>query len=370
MTRYACKSYYDNDAKEKRWAVERQDGNVKRILQRSFITEEGAGVWLTRYTTIKKKHHEAQSIRDQKRRTIARMHDPRRAPTRGTVNRNHHHQYRPDVLFSAESKDFTPVVLISDRVKNCFKQSVSNCISLSIDCVYAVPTVIGIKKKGDWTQHHCFTLLNWYSNPIALDICMSACCCGFCLTSNLHGLITKEKLNDHQLKDPLCCGLLNRGLCCFLCGPCNRRRVVKHYNINETIAETGCISCCCCCCGQCQEMNEIAYRSSNGSIALCGCECLRAGTAQRNRYTKRNLVGSRIGKRSGNQASPPVLVAVRSVEQQPTIGNNIMISGTRSLSQQYVSTAESIKFVPKLDLGNKKDPIKKSWVLKDFDPTI
>ena len=46
MTRYACKSYFDNDAQEKRYAVERQDGDVYRILQRQFITEDGAEVWL------------------------------------------------------------------------------------------------------------------------------------------------------------------------------------------------------------------------------------------------------------------------------------------------------------------------------------
>ena len=58
MTRYACKSYFDNDAQEKRYAVERQDGDVYRILQRQFITQEGAQVWLERYKQIKKNKHE------------------------------------------------------------------------------------------------------------------------------------------------------------------------------------------------------------------------------------------------------------------------------------------------------------------------
>ena len=53
MPRYFVKSYTDADASEKRFAVERQDGSIHRVLQRGFITEEGASVWLARYKNIK-----------------------------------------------------------------------------------------------------------------------------------------------------------------------------------------------------------------------------------------------------------------------------------------------------------------------------
>ena len=62
MTRYSCKSYFDDDAQEQRWAVERQDGNVYRVLQRCFITKEGSQVWLDRYISIKKQFYSIITI--------------------------------------------------------------------------------------------------------------------------------------------------------------------------------------------------------------------------------------------------------------------------------------------------------------------
>ena len=80
MPRYFVKSYTDAGAAEKRFAVERQDGSIHRVLQRDFVTQEGASEWLARYEEIKK-HKGNRLERDTARRTRARQSDPERLGT-------------------------------------------------------------------------------------------------------------------------------------------------------------------------------------------------------------------------------------------------------------------------------------------------
>ena len=384
MTRYACKSYHDDDAQEKRWAVERMDGNIKRVLQRSFITQEGAQVWLDRYVNIKQNKHIHQGIRDQQRRYQAK-NDPRRATTTAGVRgvpggvpggvpvaiQNHTHRRRTETATSLPP----PIVTSGDIITACITNSGAMCLQLSQDCVHAVPSALGFKSKGPWSHHHCFTCKNWFTNPVALDVCMSWWCCAPCLIHNMHTIITEEKIHNHQSRDDACHTCLNPGLCCLCRCACNRRRIVRHYNMQstETCAQTWCFSCCCCCCAQCQEMNEVAVRGEGHLRQPCNCLCcpatclVGAGKSQAHRYTNRNSIGSRIGRRSrgggrlgGGSASalvvataPPAVYAERVPETSVYVGN-------------VVSTADrSVQFQSKLDLGNdtKKKPMKTGWTL-------
>ena len=393
MTRYACKSYYDDDAQDKRWAVERQDGNVKRVLQRCFITEEGAQVFLDRYTAIKKNKHISQNLRDQKRRAIARDQDPRRARTAwGPKNqeKEHHHLHHHPPTATASTTS-TPYYSPTDRALLMVKRCGSTSVQLSKDCVRAVPSTLGCRSKGSWTQHICFVPGHWYANPIALDICMSCLCCGPCLINNAHKIVTEERValiraNPGESKQQLCWGLLNPGLCFLCCCCCNRRRIVKHYQLDnhETCAESWCFSCCCCFCAHCQEMNEVAVRNQYGHLQQpCGCcccpICLRAGSAQGKRYSNRNVMGSRVGKRSmGNQmmgTNSTVTTAPQVLRVDRRHGEDDSNDGVHHhvYRGNIVGTADrSVKFVPKLDLGRdekqvRKNPLKIGWSL-DLKP--
>lgn len=135
-------------------------------------------------------------------------------------------------------------------------------------------------------------------------------------------------------------------------------------------------------------MNEVAVRNQYGHLKQpCGCcccpICLRAGSAQGKRYSNRNVMGSRVGKRSmGNQmmgtnstvtplvvATAPQVLRVdrRHGEDESNGAHHQVYRGN------VVGTADrSVKFVPKLDLGRdkkqvRKNPLKIGWSL-DLKP--
>ena len=340
MTRYACKSYFDNDAQEKRYAVERQDGDVYRILQRQFITEDGAEVWLgstcccscscllffssfdlflsdscnvslfffllpppplsllsllARYKSIKQNKHEKQSARDAMRREIARKHDPRRCPTRAAG----FHQYPPTSLVLPPP---TPPLYFTsvDLLKSCWKSSVQFVVNMFNESISAIPACMGLRGSAGWHHYHLSSatcLCCNTPNPLSLDICMSWLCCAPCLIHNLHQIISKSKDEQRLARNELCGGYLNPGLCCVCCCACNRRRIALHYDLNESCPQTWCYSCFCPCCSCCQEMIEVSIREQTplGKPCCCCTKCVWAGRAKGKRYTHRNTIGSRVG---------------------------------------------------------------------------
>ena len=65
-----------------RYAVIRQEGSSKRILQQEFLTEEGANDWLKQYHLKKEKKQGYNPTKSaEHRRNLARMHDSRRIQT-------------------------------------------------------------------------------------------------------------------------------------------------------------------------------------------------------------------------------------------------------------------------------------------------
>ena len=377
MTRYSCKSYFDDDAQEQRWAVERQDGNVYRVLQRCFITKEGSQVWLDRYISIKKQKPQSQRTRDAARRANARQHDPRRAATSGMINKNQRSKiYVPPP---------TPILYrnVSEIISDVWKTLGKQLGILRKDCKTAIPACLGCRGKEGWKQHH-LTVGLWYKNPVALDICMSWCCCSCCLINNMHNLITKQKDIDRVPRRKLCNGLLNPGCCCICCCICNRRRVVEHYNLGENYIQTCCLSIFCSCCACCQEMYEVSVREGNlgkPCPCACCCNCVHAGHAKGSRYVHRNTIGSRVGHRNHNRnnvvgfdkgryvvsAAPQEVVATRMVyneeypatnEDKPTKPHYLQGSW-----RQIGTGDHSIVFHTKLDIGQKKRQIKNGWSL-------
>ena len=403
MTRFACKSYYDDDAQDKRWAVERQDGNVFRILQRCFITQEGAQVWLDRYILIKKQKPESQHLRDTKRRANARRHDPRRQPTAS-------HQLSIQPPLYTIPPPTPPLYRTSwEIISSCRNTMVTSVATFFYDCIHATPACLGLRGGAGWKQHH-LTVGLWYSNPVALDVCMSWCCCAPCLINNMHQMITKQKDANRAPRNELCCGWLNPGMCCVCCCMCNRRRIVRHYQVNESCAQTLCYSCCCPCCACCQEIHEVSVREGNlgKPCTFCCCtRCVWAGKAKGSRYANRSTIGSRVGRRSSynnnnnnnnnnNHAAddnrvvsfyppPQEVVATRSiytVEKQPatnyTYDNVRMLTLNEpknknrpphylSNSFRAVATADhSLKFHPRL---HRVLQIKHGWSL-DLAPKV
>ena len=73
-----------------RYAVIRQEGSSKRILQQDFLTEEGANDWLKQYHLKKEKKQGYNPTKSaEHRRNLARMHDSRR------IKRQcHHHLHK------------------------------------------------------------------------------------------------------------------------------------------------------------------------------------------------------------------------------------------------------------------------------------
>lgn len=304
MPRYFVKSYSDSSTGEKRYAVERQDGSIHRILKRDFVTDEGASVWLARYQKVKRERGN-NLRRDMERRSRARSKDPRRLGTSmGTIRKG---KGIGRGSLGAEESDFDEDDSYLQQLNNTawkkFVQSVlkafSLCLRVSIkfakDSVFAVPFLLGVYGRGGWNRAHVRFV--WCADPVGLDLFCSTIFCWPCLNANVQKIISRnewEKMGKTSSWPGQTCAV-----CAVCCCPCNRRRVALHYSVDgESCPQSWMMAICCPFCSCCQILHEVSYRENSTlgkPCMFCCCECVFSGKALGDRYLNRSLAPSRGG---------------------------------------------------------------------------
>ena len=149
-----------------RYAVIRQEGSSKRILQQEFLTEEGANDWLKQYHLKKEKKQGYNPTKSaEHRRNLARMHDSRRIqtamppPSTQDMTRSQYANVKVPKPPPTWQEQYSPHVI------KCYK-----------DTKQALLSCTGRRGKAGWKREHYLCCHDLIGIDLLFKISCPCCC--------------------------------------------------------------------------------------------------------------------------------------------------------------------------------------------------